>query len=210
LLIVNCYLALRFTINRQQLTINDLQFTKLPDGFMLKAMNELDEVWANMINEAIVGARADGRGDVAEYLTLKATNDVIRARSVKWLFDSMLEIAAQANRNSGQITIENENPHRFAVGNATMVGSFLRFRQGVRCLTLEAGWTRTPADGFMRGGALAAARISHFGIGKANVDLMLIRNGDLPQWFSVDQNSRKSLFGFEHLHQHFRVFLEIT
>ncbi len=176
---------------------------------MLEAMDELDKVWANMINEAIARALTSGRGDVAEYLALKASNDTIRATSVKWLFDSMLEIASQANRNSGQITIENENPHRFAVGNATMVGSFLRFRQGVRCLTLEAGWTRTPADGFMRGGALAAARISHFGIGKANADLVLVRSGDLPQWFSVDRNSRKNLFSSDHLHQHFRVFLDI-
>lgn len=175
---------------------------------MLKAMNELDEVWANMINEAIVKARTSGRGDVADYLALKASNDTIRSKSVKWLFDSMLEIASNANRNNARITIENENPHRFAVGNSTMVGSLLRFRQGVRCLTIEAGWTRTPADGFMRGGALAAGRISHFGIGKANADLILIFTEDLPQWFWVDQNSRKNLFSSDHLHQHFQVFLD--
>ncbi len=175
---------------------------------MLKAMNELDEVWANMINEAIVKARTGGRGDVADYLALKASNDTIRSRSVKWLFDSILEIASQANRSNPNITIENENPHRFAIGNATMVGSLLRFRQGVRCLTIEAGWTRTPADGFMRGGALAAGRISHFGIGKANADLLLIRSGDLPEWFSVDHNSQKKMFSSDHLDEHFRVFLD--
>ena len=171
-------------------------------------MNELDEVWANMISEAIARARTGGRGDVAEYLALKATNDTIRAASVKWLSDAMLEIAARANRDNARITIENENPHRFAVGGATMVGSFLRFRQGVRCLTLEAGWTRTPADGFMRGGALAAARISHFGITEANTDLVLIRDGELPRWFSVDKNDRRNLFGSEHLERHFQLFLE--
>ena len=176
---------------------------------MLKVMNELDEVWANMINEAIVKARTSGRGDVADYLALKASNDTIRSKSVKWLFDSMLEIAANANRNNANITIENENPHRFAVGNATMVGSLLRFRQGVRCLTLEAGWTRTPADGFMRGGALVAGRISHFGISKANADLVLIHAEDLPRWFSVDKNSQKNLFSLDCLHQHFRVFLDV-
>lgn len=175
---------------------------------MLKVMNELDEVWADKLNEALIKAQTTGRGDVAEYLALKATNDAIRATSIKWLFDSMLEVASQANRNNAQITIENENPHHFAFGNATMVGSFLRFRQGVRCLTLEAGWTRTPADGFMRGGALAAARVLHFGIAKATTDLLLIRNLDLPQWFSIDQSGQKNLFGYDHLHQHFRVFLD--
>ena len=175
---------------------------------MLKVMNELDEVWANMIDEAIFRARTTGRGDVAEYLALKASNDTIRSKSIKWLFDSMLEIASNANRNNANITIENENPHRFAVGNATMVGSLLRFRQGVRCLTIEAGWTRTPADGFMRGGALVAGRISHFGISQANADFLLLLTEDLPQWFVVDKDSQKTLFSLDQLHQHFRFFAD--
>jgi len=170
-------------------------------------MSELDEVWTRMINEALEKARASGSGDVAEYLTLKATNDKIRRASVEWLFDSMLEIAAFANRNNAGVTIENENPHQFAFKNANLVGSLLRFRQGVRCLTAEAGWTRTPNDGFMRGGALACARISHFGISRHNAELLLIKFNDLPNWFSVDENGKKDLFDSRHLNQHFQVFL---
>jgi hypothetical protein len=170
-------------------------------------MNELNEVWTQMINEALEKARAHGHGDVAEYLTLKATNDKIRQASVKWLFDSMLEIAAFANRNNAGVTIENENPHQFAFKNANLVGSLLRFRQGVRCLTAEAGWTRTPNDGFMRGGALACARISHFGISRHNAELLLIKFNDLPNWFSIDENGKKDLFDSRHLNQHFQVFL---
>ena len=143
-------------------------------------MNELNVVWTQMINEALEKARAYGHGDVAEYLTLKATNDKIRQASVEWLFDSMLEIAAFANRNNAGVTIENENPHQFAFKNANLVGSLLRFRQGVRCLTAEAGWTRSPNDGFMRGGALAVARISHFGISRHNTELLLIKSNDFP------------------------------
>ncbi len=160
-----------------------------------------------MIAEAMVKAEASGRGDVAEYLALKASNDSIRAASVKWLFDSMLEIAAEANRKNAAVTIENENPHRFPLGNAQLVGSLLSFRQGVRCLTLEAGWTRMPNDGFMRGGALALARITHFGISKANDELALIRENDLPNWFSVEKDGRRSLFDSKNLQNHFRVFL---
>ena len=160
-----------------------------------------------MINEALEKARAHGHDDVAEYLTLKATNDKIRQASVKWLFDSMLEIAAFANRNNAGVTIENENPHQFAFKNANLVGSLLRFRQGVRCLTAEAGWTRTPNDGFMRGGALACARISHFGISRHNAELLLIKFNDLPNWFSIDENGKKDLFDSRHLNQHFQVFL---
>jgi len=169
-------------------------------------MNELDEVWAQMLNQATAKAQASGQSDVADYLNLKATNDFVRQTSVKWLFDSITEIAAQNNRNHTSIAIENENPHRFDFARATMVGSRLSLRQGVRCLSVEAGWTRTPADGFMRGGALAAARITHFGITKANEELILLRTNDSPEWFSIDKNEKKSLFDSRNLQQHFRIF----
>ncbi len=171
-------------------------------------MNELDEVWTQMTNKALEKARADGRGDVAEYLELKTTNDTIRAASVKWLLDATLEIASFANQNDARITIENENPHQFSFGNANLAGSLIRFRQGVRCLTIEAGWTRTPNDGFMRGGALAGARISHFGISKHNAELLLVQSNDLPSWFSVDTDGKRTLFDSNNLQQHFRIFLD--
>jgi hypothetical protein len=174
---------------------------------MLKIMNELEEVWTETLNQAITNARANGRHDVAEYLTLKATNDLIRQTSVRWLFDSMLEIAAQHNRTRASISIENETAHNFAFNRANMVGSRLSLRQGVRCLAIEAGWTRTPADGFMRGGALAAARITHFGISKANEDLVLLRENDFPQWFSIDKAERKTIFDSRNLQKHFQIFI---
>ena len=171
-------------------------------------MNELDEVWGEMMTRAIAEARASGREDVAEYLTLKATNDFIRTTSIKWLFDSLLEIAAQHNRAFSPVQIETENPHQFAFNRANMVGSRLSLRQGVRCLSLEAGWTRTPADGFMRNNALAAARLSHFGMSKANQDLILLKaEEDFPQWFSVDAaNGRREVFDSRGLHRHFQIF----
>ena len=170
-------------------------------------MNELDEVWAQMLNEARSKAQIAGNRDVAEYLALKATNDAIRQASVQWLFDSLMEIASFENRDSANITTETENAHRFSFGNANLVGPRLNFRQGVRCLTLEAGWTRTPSDGFMRGGALACAKISHFGISKHNAELLLLRNNDVPNWFSVDKDGRRDLFNAIHLQRHFQVFL---
>lgn len=179
------------------------------DGFMLKVMNEQDEVWAKILNEAAVRAKSDERGDVAEYLSLRAANDKIRAAGVKWLLDSSVAIAAEFNREKNMsIAIEQENSHNFTFGNSNLVGSLLRLRKGIRCLTLEAGWTRTPNDGFMRGGALACARISHFGIAKANEELILVRADDLTNWFSVDEEGNKNLFDANNLHYHFRVFLD--
>jgi hypothetical protein len=169
-------------------------------------MNELDEVWRQMVTRAINEARASGQHDVAEYLALKATNDLIRSMSVKWLFDSMLEIAAQYNRIRGSVQIENEAPHNFTFNKANMVGSRINLRQGVRCLTIEAGWTRTPADGFMRGGALAAAKVSHFGLPRESEELVLLRKDDFPQWFSIDKAERKTIFDSNNLQRHFKVF----
>ena len=96
-------------------------------------MQELNEVWAGMLENALAKAEAEGRRDVADYLTLKAMNDAIRQASVQWLFGLLLEIAG----NNSQITIENENPHRFDFANSSLVGSLLSFRRGVRCLTVE-------------------------------------------------------------------------
>ena len=169
-------------------------------------MDELNEIWAHKINEAINRARSEGRNDVAEYLALKAGNDTLRATGVKWLFDALTEIASFANRNHSAITIESANPHRFSFGNSSLVGSLLRLRRGVRCLTLEAGWTRAPTDGFMRGGALAGAKLTHFGIGKHNAELLLIHsNGEL-NWISIDKNGGKNIFDSRHLNRHFQIF----
>ena len=171
-------------------------------------MHELDEVWENMMNEAIARAKSSGKSDVADYLLLKASNDAVRSASIKWLLDAAREIAAEINRRVGlAISIESEHPYRFAFGNATLVGSLLRFRQGVRCLTIESGWTRTPNDGFMRGGALAAARISHFGMKQQNSELILLRLDDAPHWFEIGKNENRILFDSRNLQKHFQIFL---
>jgi hypothetical protein len=170
---------------------------------MLDDMNELNEVWAGMLESAIAKAEAENRSDVADYLKLKAANDAVRQTGVQWLFGSLLEIAG----NNLQITIENETPHRFAFQNASLVGSLLRLRYGLRCLTIEAGWTRTPADGFMRSGALAAASITHFGMAKQNAELLLLRANGLPNWYAAEKDGSRSFFDTNRLNRHYQIFL---
>lgn len=170
-------------------------------------MNELEHVWPQMLEQAIAEARDDGRHDVADYLHLKASNDRIRAAAVKWLFDSMIEIAADANCDAHGVTIEREEPHNFASGNSNMVGSRLLLRHGVRMLTIQAGWARTPKDGIMRRGSLVYARITHFGMPKAGLELFLIRRGDIPNWFSTAVDDSLKAFDSEELRRHFRLFI---
>jgi hypothetical protein len=135
-----------------------------------------------MLAEARENARASARHDVADYLDLKATNDLIRRTGVAWLFETVITMVAAANRSNVAVAIERTEPHSFNYRGANIVGSAVSFRYGVRCLTLEAGWTRTPADGFMRGGGLALARLRHFGIPAKNVELVLVATNGPPVW----------------------------
>jgi hypothetical protein len=166
-------------------------------------MNELDEAWDEMITGAIRNAKALGRGDVADFLALKQSNDLIRQTSVDWLFGSFIEIASEANRRNPAVTIEREEPHEFQFQNAKMAGSLVRVAFGVRRMTIEAGWTRLPSHGFMRNQALAAARITHFGVPKAGEELILIRKEEVPVWRSLKGEE----LGLEFLRKHFLTFL---
>jgi hypothetical protein len=166
-------------------------------------MTELDQVWSEMLGDAFESAAAAGNHALADYLRLKTTNNAIRMAGVKWLFNAFVELAGEAVRHNGGLTIEREEPHNFARGNSNMVGSRLLIHQGVRCLTIEAGWTRTPRDGVMQGGALAFARVHHFGIPRAAEELRLVHVETFPQWLS----DRGSLIASEQIRQHFDLFL---
>lgn len=162
-----------------------------------------------MLATAIKNAQNSGRGQVAEYLQLKASNDAIRSTGCKWLFDSFLEISEEVNKSGIKLDIEKEEPHRFEAGRSMMVGWLLRFRYGLRALTIEAGWPRTPQDGFVRGGGLACGRISHFGIGKANADLLLANSKDnIPEWFTVAPEKPRTAIYSKDLKHHFHIFLD--
>ncbi|MEO6050245.1 MAG: hypothetical protein ABIP78_02800 [Pyrinomonadaceae bacterium] len=165
-------------------------------------MTELDQIWSRMLDEAAVRAGDSDRTHVAEYLRLKATNDAIRTAGVGWLFDTLIEIASRASRDHNTITIEREDPHSFYRGSSNMVGSLLEVRQGVRCLSVEAGWVRTPSDGIMQKGALAYARIRHFGMPKAAAEFRLVHAETLPSWLAEDDTAIDS----REIRRHFRVF----
>jgi len=166
-------------------------------------MTELDKIWSQMLAKATENAAASGRDDVADYLRLKATNDQIRERCVGWLLDTAIAIAADLQRDRIGLTIERIDPHRFDLGHSQMAGTMLQIRLGVRCLSIEAGWARTPSDGFMRNRALACARISHFGFPRSNAELSLVHHDSLPKWITEDGTQVDSA----ELQRHFDLFL---
>jgi hypothetical protein len=149
-------------------------------------LSELDAEWARRVGEAEARARADGRGDVADYLLLRASNDEARSVGCAWLVETFQMIAGEANRAGASLTIADADAHRFRVGNSTMVGRQLTLSAGVRSVTVEAGWPRSPRDGVVRGGGLARARVSHFGDRAAGEELLLVRAGNgAPRWLSL-------------------------
>ena len=146
-------------------------------------MSELEEAWAVGLAEAEARARATGRTDIAEYLALRSSNDLIRRIAGDWLVTMFTTAAGEANRAGAAIQISTEATHRFKVGSASMVGTRLSLGSGVRLLLVELGWPRTPRDGFIRGGGLACGNIKHVGIKPANEELRLVLDATgTPSW----------------------------
>lgn len=146
-------------------------------------MGELDEAWAAALSEAEQRARLAGRRDVAEYLALRNSNDLIRTAGVDWLITEFTNLAGEANRAGASIQFSKQEGHRFAIGSSTMVGRLLTLSFGLRTLYVEAGWPRVPRDGFVRGGGLACANIRHLGIRRASQELLLTKaNNGAPVW----------------------------
>ena len=151
-------------------------------------MSELETEWARRLAEAEQRARASGRSDVADYLVLRALNDEARNLGIEWLLAAFIAHAGEANRAGAGIGLAQTDAHRFRVGTSTMVGKRLTLSAGVRVLTIEAGWPRTPSDGIVRGGGLAAARVSHFGQRRDDDELLLVQttNDAAPGWLVLD------------------------
>lgn len=167
-------------------------------------MTELDEVWSQMLSDAAAKAVAAGERDIADYLRLRAANDAVRTMGVAWLIDTVVKIAGQAVREHRSITIERMEPHNFSHGHSNMVGKLLDIRYGVRCLTVEAGWTRTPRDGIMRNGALAVAHIKHLGLPTMGAEFRLVHGETLPKWL----DPAGTVIDSGELRRHFHVFLD--
>jgi hypothetical protein len=171
-------------------------------------MNELEEAWDLALAEANRRARAAGRADITSYLDLRAQNDLLRRTATDWLTATVTALAGEANRNGAAIQIERQDSHRFRRGSATMVGTQLTLRRGVRALTIESGWPRAPGDGIVRGNGLACANLRHFGRQRANAELLLARTEKgLPQWLVLEKTGVRSPLTEAKIRNHFAAFV---
>jgi hypothetical protein len=162
-----------------------------------------DEDYERRMHEARERARGGGRGDVLDYLDLRAANDATRARAVEWLLELFTAAAGELNRAGAGLTLARTDAHRFRVGNSTMVGTRLVLRRGVRALTVEAGWPRAPRDGIVRGGGLASATIGHFGDPRAGDELLLVPDAHTDaRWFVIEKTGARTELQPERLRRH--------
>lgn len=174
-------------------------------------VSELDaEEWRRKLAEAERRARVAGRNDVADYVVLRAANDEARHTGIEWLMAVFTGLAGEANRTGANIQYERDDAHRFRVNTGEMVGTRLTLRSGgVRALTIEAGWPRTPQDGIVRGGGIANGRISHFGNQAAGDDLVLIRQNkdNTSQWFVLETTGARTNFSDDYARSHIKKLL---
>ncbi len=146
-------------------------------------MSELDEAWTLALAEAEARARAAGRTDLSEYLALRTANDLIRKVGSDWLLTTFTIVAGEANRAGASLQLTREDHHGFKIDHTTMVGPRVNLANGVRKLSIEVGWPRTPRDGFIRGGGLACAKIKHLGLKSVSEELRLILDpAGTPRW----------------------------
>jgi len=172
------------------------------------SVSELDEAWAAALAEAENRARSSGRADLVDYLSLRNSNDLLRKAGVEWLVTSFTILAGEANRAGASIQIVNQDSHRFRIGNSTMVGKLLTLSNGVRILFIEAGWPRTPRDGFVRGGGLACANIRHMGLASANLELLLTKtNRGTPSWSALTKESTRAVLHESDIRRHLNILL---
>jgi hypothetical protein len=166
-------------------------------------MAELDQIWMGLLDQASLRAVENGQHSVADYLRLKLANDTIRQTGVDWLFQTLIDQASEASIDRPQLKIDRVAPHSFKIGTSNMVGTLIQIQLGVRCLSLEAGWVRTPSDGIMRNRALAHARIKHFGMSTEDDEFRLIKGDPLPLWIDDEGAEIRA----DDVHRHLRIFL---
>jgi len=172
-------------------------------------VSELDEAWASALAEAEARARQTGRADIAKYLALRKSNDLLRKIGIDWLITTSETLAGEANRKGGSIQVARKDGHRFHVGNSTMVGSVLTLTVRVRQLTVEAGWPRTPGDGFIRGGGLACANLKHLGIKREALELMLVQSPQgVPRWVVREHRGRAAEIHEAMIRKHIQILLD--
>lgn len=151
-------------------------------------MNSFEEKWLEMINSAKLIAAEQGNETLRDFFELKAANEKIRMDASKTLLEYFFRAIRIKIEEGFKLDVETHGGYKFQMRHALLTGFRVDVLFGLRRLSIEIGWTRLPKDGFMRGGALAYCRITHFGRPEHNSELLLL-NSQNPKWFTEKSNS---------------------
>jgi hypothetical protein len=172
-------------------------------------ISELDEAWAAALAEAEESARAAGRADIAEYLALRSSNDLLRKTACEWLLTTFANVAGEMNRAGASLQMTNQDNYQFKVAQDAMVGQLLKLENGVRQLLVEVGWPRVPRHGFIRGGGLALGRLRHIGIKSASEQIRLVTSPDgTPRWIVANSREPATEIREANIREHIATLLD--
>jgi hypothetical protein len=171
-------------------------------------LSDLDETWAAALAEAEARARAAGRADIAEYLALRKSNDLLRKTACDWLLANFRNVAGEMNRAGAALQITSDDNYQFTVANAALVGQLLKLENGIRQLLVEVGWPRVPSHGFIRGGGIAVGRLRHIGIKSASDQIRLVTSPEgSPRWLVENKREPPEVVREANIRHHIAVLL---
>jgi len=171
-------------------------------------LHELNETWATVLAEAEARARVAGRADIAEYLSLRKSNDLLRTTACDWLLMTFRRVAGEMNRAGASLQLSSDDKYQFTIGQTSLVGQLLKLENSARQLLVEVGWPRVPKHGFIRGGGIALGRLRHVGIKSASDEIRLVTSPEgAPRWI-VDNRRQPAEIREANIRQHVAVLLD--
>jgi hypothetical protein len=145
-------------------------------------MTASDEFWLKLLDQEIARGTVSAEGVFQDYLAVRGANNDIRNNAAEWLFETVLQFSEKLNANGFEIITERNAESQFVFHWATLTGPSMFFSNGIRRLSCEVGSIKAPGHGIIKGGGIAIARLSHFGIPEKDQILRLVAGEETARW----------------------------
>lgn len=168
-------------------------------------MTTSEEFWLKLLDEQIALGNVSADGVFQDYLTVRGVNNEMRGNATEWLFKSFEYTALRLTSDGFALSPDCAELSSFSFSGATLSGPSIAFPFGVRKLTCEVGSIKAPGDGIIKGGGIAIARISHFGMPEKEQFLRLVIGEETARW--VVDSDRSRSFDLYDVIGHFRILI---
>ena len=164
-----------------------------------------EEFWHRLLDEEIARGTVTAEGVFEDYLAVRGANNEIRDSATEWLFRSFDELAERLRLQAFECSVERSDESQFNFLGATLTGPAIFFSHGVKRLSCEVGSIKAPGHGIIKGGGVAVARISHFGMPEKEQFLRLSVGEGSARWTVESERLRQ--FDAYDLMAHFRILI---